>query len=503
MQNQAKNLIEKWSSMITLGQGKEVSLEMSQLIPKFDLNEDLLEKMANLTWRINNPKLGLKLITPYIKNCQQLNKKAKDEIYIEYIGCLIEVGAVAEARRIFSKNNFKKLNREIYFKALLLFKEWNYEQAQILLESYLASLEPCYHKYVVHVNFISALVMNEKFEDAIKNLEILKNKLCENKYFLLLGNCLEIESQIFFKNSNYIKALDILDQAESYLNSSNNIGWLYCKKWQIINKGSLEYEKNKTISKILILEFEEYKKISTKMKNWETLRELNLFESIFTTNTEMFNRVYFGSPFLEYRKKMLNLLKNFNVEIQLTNNIKFSNQNEGVKNFINLEKIFLDFSSDSLTFILKKCLWCLVRDQFSPQRSGQLFSLLWPEEFYDYENSNDRVFQLIKRLKEYLNKNKIELQIISDEDGYYIDLGNKNSILISNIFLNFIEFNEDFLILHKIKNEIGNEYFSSKDFSKKLDISQRTANRIITSFVIQNKLIKKGSGSLQVFKIIK
>ncbi len=87
-----KSQIETWNQMIRQGFGAKVAEQLNR-IPREGLSQDAMAKIANLAWRINHPKIGLRILFPELRREQNLSAKSSPELFTEYAACLLEVGA--------------------------------------------------------------------------------------------------------------------------------------------------------------------------------------------------------------------------------------------------------------------------------------------------------------------------------------------------------------------------------------------------------------------------
>lgn len=513
-----KSQIEIWSQMISKGDGKKVSQEIASFLQKNEVPFEDLKSFSGLSWRIGQPKLGIKILSPYLKKCRDLRQKPAPEIITEYTGCLLQLGAHQEALRTLYSMNTEKIGRALFLQSLALFRDWNYRDAVPLLTKYYESLDPTYEKKIVGVNLASALLGSENLNECANLLQLLKPELAETKSTLLLGNCLEIESQIYFERGQFDHALLLLSESESYLKNSQNVGYLFCKKWQWINTCARDVIHSHDENKLSKIQFPtDLVMMAQNLKHWETLREIDLFWGVFKKDKNLLKHTYFGSPIKRYRSRILKILDIFYKD----HNLHFKKRSETVsflnRSYLNLPQdvktdlqtfdigsILMDFQLKGFTDLMRLCLLKLLKERYTPLRVGQLFSQLWPEEHFDLTTSPDKVFQIIKRLKYFLKSQKIPVSILTVNDGYFLSFNTEFKLLMNTDLLNDDLDSINDLIFLKIEHAfMHQDIFRNSEVAKLLNVSLRSSQRYLLRLEQTHKIERGGMGKHTYYKIKK
>lgn len=494
-----KSQIEMWNQQIRSGQDLLVSDEIAAL-PHSKIPIELLASFANLSWRVHRPHLGLKAVRQILEVDEELKTKSHPDIYAEYAGCLLEVGARAEAKLILS-SLLEDYPRAQFYLAWLCIKEWDYQAATKYFQEYLQrGIKDEYHRLVVQVNLASSLVTNENFDGAHKVLKEVKPKL-RGDFALLLGNCYEIESQIYFDHQDYEVALVLLEKSSQLLSKSKGAGWLFCKKWQHINQEFLNLRKN-GLHKDGLQKWDELRLQAIEMKDWETLRELDLFQGLVRSDHRLINRAYFGTPHLKYRERVNNLISRYQPDLPLdkTYLLKGSLRAPDVPT-VQLDRILSDDGDEDSGFLVLRCLYVLALDFYANQRPGHLFAELYPRTYYSPNTSPRRVFQIINRTRKLIEQ-VLPGSIIEFEDGgYKLKLSENSSLLIPIKCLtdNFIDRNDKHL--KQLASYFRDAEFTAIQLSEKMNWSRRTANRNIRQLIDEGKVVSIGKGSKTRFRI--
>ena len=483
--------------MIRSGLGVQVASELAELKSSL-IPGQFLAKVANLAWRVNRAQLGLRLIYPALGRSAEL-RVADPELFAEFAACLLEVGAMAESKLMLAKvaSNYPRAQ---FYRALLCFKEWDYESACPILESYLHTLEPSYHRFVVEVNLASALVFTRQYERAKKLLQELKPQLQKNELTLLYGNCLEIESQIHFHLSQHQAALDVLDQASNLLSKTRNMGWLYSEKWKFLNRMALEPNNSSKF-------FDQYvdlKQLASEMASWETVRELDLHWALHFKDYTRLTHVYFGSPFKNYRQQVKQKAAAIDFDLEKVPSYDFQNADSVVivsdANMRSIEELVLLDGESLHNWLPKKLLLVLLSDFYAPFRTGQLFSKLFDGQHYDPESSPDKVFQAVARLREQGRKNSM-FDVIKTNEGYRLKLNNLQGIRLPQFLLSDLILERDSLYGEILRTTYRDKLFTSSDVSQRFGGSVRTANRILKSLTATQQVKTVGRGRAVRYKL--
>lgn len=492
--------IETWNLQVRAGEGHSVGRALSH-IPRGEIPIEHLAKIANLAWRINRPSLGIRLLYPELRRHNGLKVNAHPDAFAEYAACLIEIGALSEAKRTLSTIP-GNTSRSKFYSALLLFKEWDYEGAAKLLEDYLPSLPSDYHQLVCRVNLASAYVNIKEFAKAQACLRELRAELTTRQHWLLFGNCCEIESQIHFHQQNHTEALTWLAQSEKALAGSRNMGWLYTKKWQLIN--SL-YQFDQNVRDHMLSDFMELKETARRMHSWETLRELDLHWALRTHDEPLANHVFFGSPLRRYRENILAIAAGDETpgsQLQIHEGYLWAPnpENSPTVNIVDAGHFVMDFANRPNSFLLKKLFITLLSDFYAPFRVGQLFSALFPNEYFDCDSSPDRVFQIVRRLRLSLKNESPGIDIQSINEGYSLLLGPGQGVQITKTMVTErVESKFEVFDLF-IKEHFATAEFSASDLSQRLGCSTRSANRILSKLSDRGDVSVAGRGKWTRYK---
>jgi len=485
--------IELWSQAIRSGEGHLVARQLQRL-KKGQVSEDLLAGIGNLAWRLSLPHVGLRLIFPYIKRQHDLKDEPDPDILVEFAGCLLEIGAHSESREILRKVESRSPRAKFYL-ALHGFKNWDYDGAAELLTHYLQTLPPSYHRHVIRVNLASALVVNRQFEEARALLEKLREDLKKEGHLLLLGNTLEIQSQIDFLAGRHADSLRTLAEAEKLLSATRNAGWLFVKKWELLNR----IKQAGPHAARFAGDLEKLKELAAEMSSWETIRDLDYHWGLCTRDSRLLAKVYFGSPVARYRQRVADAAVAEDIDLSAVRQWVWSGS-EGASplNVKSLQDLVVGGESSLHAWLPKRLLLILASDFYAPFRTGQLFAQIFTDEHFNPETSPDRVFQLVSRLKKTLQSSGIG-ELKTERNGYQLRLAPAFGLRLDRDWIERPRLDRLDAYRSVINSRFDGRAFGARDLGEALGVSMRTANRIIKE--IGPSLDKSGSGRAIRYKV--
>lgn len=491
--------IDTWNEMVKAGNGQAVAREM-KAIPRGEIPADQLARIANLAWRINRPRIGLRLLFPELRRQGNLRAATHPEAFTEYAACLVEVGALSEAAQIL-KDVGASNPRAKFYHALLLFKRWEYEDACPLLEDYLRDLPADYHQIVVRVNLAAADVVSRRWDRATELLRGLESELTAKGHSLLLGNCYEIWSQIHFHQGDHASALRRLERSEELLAQTRNMGWLYARKWRYLNTRYQERAKGAASAETRA-DGLEVRRLAENMGSWETLRELDVHESLLDGDARRFNHVYFGSPLPAYRQRLRETLEAFGSPFAVDEAFVLNSRSRGTTSTESLAALLARRDDDAPTFLEKKLLTTLLSDYYAPFRTGQIFSRLFEGDFYDLETSPDRIFQVVRRLRGWLSTHWGNSRLLYEPRGYSLALDPELSLRVEREVIEQTRLEKSDLDHSKVRSLFGDQTFSARELQQEMGGSVRSANRLIKGLLEKGDLATEGRGRYVRFKLV-
>lgn len=445
-------------------------------------------RVANLYMRMGQSDLSLQILNRIVRAKGASPIVATSEETKEYGAALVAMGMPDEAIDLLRNLDPDVTPDANLYIAIGYFTKWDYAAAIPFLESFIQNDNISdYQLQIGRVNLLSAYVTEGYLEAANQLCEKLLKELSALGHRLLLSNVIELQVQMAIKEQNFLRAEQSIAHAYEYQGTGDTLSHLYLEKWRAVNLAQ-----NLTYRSQGIAALREVADRARRLMHWETLRECQYFLSKTLEDDYAFFRVYFGTPHIAYRRRMLyefgsapNVPNHF-VLHQLGSITDYplvfdfqSGQLEG-------ENVFLKYSG--LPFQL---LCLLASDFFSPFRVAEIFSRLFPNEYFDPFSSPHRIHSLVNRLRKELERKNIPLEIRSDSHAYQLKITGPIALKVylenfrgSKVELQWNRFCMKFL------KELS---FSREDLMSELGVSYRTASRIL-KWANQEQKIKSIEG---------
>lgn len=413
------------------------------------LSEELKISFADLSRRLGLPYLTLKILDPLVKQDGQYKSNITEDVKSLYAISLSRIGAFKESDSLFN-SILKSSKKSLILNASAMLDQWNYVKAKAIYEKLLSDFELNeYEESVVKLNKISCLISLEKYERAIHDI----NKSTINwqkKYPLLYANSLELMAQSYFFLKKYDNAIKTSEYSISLLTTEANYN-LFAEKWLVISNGFL---KNKI--ELSWLKFRDKVIIN---KDYESLRDLDLFESCITKNFSQFLRVYKGTPFPHFKRRAVNMFGR-NIKIPSSYSISFGEEVNLHTTIINLN--LSNVQCNDTIIQLKgqsiRILNTLLKDYYKPVPLGEIFSTLYPDSYFDIWSSPHRVYMTLynfKKLTSKILKLKISNKSISIDLTRCKIIFSKKEIFVSLNFKSWLKNQKTPFTRKVLESEMG------------------------------------------------
>lgn len=446
--------------------------------------KDKARKIASLLRRVNDPEVALKVLNPIIRPTRKGAAQATEIDKIEYAASLVRVGSLFEARWILGHIDLRKFPEGNLVMAFSLFPEWKYAEAIPYLRNYLANPKiEAYDTLVGQVNLTAALIRVKQFDEAKKLITLLKSATSE-QHPRLFANVLELYSQLCIFSKNYEEAQKSLLNAEKLLKKTPSLDTLFIEKWLAIVAVLKNNQDKNAIQAILRL-----KDKSLRMSHWETVRECDKYLCIATRDQELFKKVYFGTPYEEYRKR---LVADFPDKVDLPRNYLWD-LNTGNKSESQFSVFDASLNGEPTDLKVGQAAHRLLQifcsDFYRPFRIGSLFGALHPGEYFNPISSPAKVHQTVFRFRQWLLENEIPLEIKQEGLFYSLVGSGKVGMLLSQVEL------RRHPLLRVLYGKFQEKPFGAKEASLALQTPLRSIQRFLTSMSQDGYVEKTGSGT--------
>lgn len=458
--------------------------EFLQSVSRNEIPSSLVLRVAQLSRRMDHATKGLLLLRDRVLDLPSTQIADPREL-CEYAACLIKVGAYAEALRLLEKINVENAPEASKFMGFACIHQWDYSSAILHLTKYLQTLDPLsYEHLVASLNLAASLVVTEQLAEAKSALQSIRERAELGNHNLVLGNTYELLAQTEIQQGHFEEAEHLLSKALESLKAAPTRYQLYIEKWTAVI--SLYRQEPNAIS---LLQEVRRKAIST--HEWEVIRDCDFYQSIITRNSEMFLRLYFGTPHSEYRSRMLQKAKG---QFGIPESFLLGQS----------DRVF-DVSKGTLdeTSVLKKgqalhkIATALLLDFYAPASVAQLFARVFESEQFHPESSPHRIQELVRRLREKFKEANVPLEIISLERGYKLQFENQTHIALRVS----AERDVGLDLMAIIETHFGTEQFKLRDLMNFAGVPHTTLYRQIKDYIESGKILSFGSAKTTRYQL--
>lgn len=311
-----------------------------------------------------------------------------------------------------------------------------------------------------------------RFED---EFEILKRDLQSAGYTFLLGSVLEIGAQYLIVNGQMDAGENCLREAEQLLKSEDQLRLMFVDKWRTIAQAL----KTKSVEPLT-----QFRQLALSRKHWETLRDLDYFRAMLQSESPWAAWVYFGTPHAAFRHRM-------------EKSCGFPDIATVSRSGTCVQVIDPWFAGDQHGELSHLLMNLLLRDFYRPMRVGEIFSELFWNNPLDLNSSQDRVHQIIRRLRVWINKNNIPFKILEVEGSYAIRIAEDTGLVCRKLILPAQKLPFVFGRFHALRNVA----LTAQDWSERLNVTPSKTRTLLTQ-ATQTKIIEvSGRGMATRYKL--
>lgn len=481
-----------WSAAITsmdaqirAGQGATVRAEIVRLVKDVPPRAALAE-LAWISWRVGVPDIGVKLLNPVVRPKSRSPLSATDREKAEYASCLVRIGAVDEALAILSSVSKKEFPRAALYEVFGLVAEWRYAETVPLLHQFLKTRPSDYDALVANVNLAAALVVLRRDAEALTLLDALERQTEKEKHLLLLGNVRELRAATHVRMHRWAEARKACEHAGERLRDHGGVFALILDKWVAVAEAGLSSTKQP--GKLL----EPIKARARALEHWETVRDCERFEFLLSGNPELFSKLYFGTPFPEFRQSL-------KLEMTVPFPIPASYEWKLGETATNVVDLTTTIAGAKVGQQNHRVLVALASDFYRPFRTAQLHSRLFPGEFYNPVSAPHRVAEAIHRTKAWLDERGLPISIAHSDAGYHLtalDGGVRIRVALE------VPTNED-RDWKAMQSAFDDRPFSISEAVARLGHPRRTTARLLQHWTESGQLTKSGAGRITRYTINK
>lgn len=439
--------------------------------------------VASFFRRLSMPFDALKILRPYVYPTGKKLAKASVPELAEYASVLEKVGASQESAQLLKNLDAKKYPEIYLFRAFSNFAQWDYKTALKELEEYLKLEQTDKHKRIVALSNFSAALVYEKDPRAEAVLEDLIKEARKLDYHLAEGyaHLLKLEQTIYSRNWSSVEK--ILVKAKSFFDESELLEHLLIRKWEwvaLIYREGLSEKSTKMLDEI--------RAQARKFKHWETLRSCEYHFAVATQDQHAWDRVYYGSPFPEFRKRLETDCK---MTIKPSQSFLYGRpKDKSEKYIIPLPLLALKKSGLERGELLSHFVQLLFSDFYRPFRIAEIHAHLFNGEHFNPITSPNKVYQVVHRLKAVLHKEQVPILLEEVQGMYRLRPKKDYAVLIP---LNLSETSQK----KNWRKQLIDNYSTDTPFSLNqavvlLGVNERTLQRLFGQWIEEGNLVRTG-----------
>ena len=492
MEGKYLKIIERLKELSRKGLSSEIHREIKNLVG-FKLPRSHRWRLAYLARSNNLPLLAIQLLHPIVRPEKPLEPPASNQELAEYASSLFSIGAGKEANKILSELDPSQIPQALLYRALACFNLWEYQETIPLLNEYIER-EPDPYLNTVGKTKLAAAMIFLGFSEASQLLAELRSKTKEKDYWLLYGSSLELSAQISLSSKKFQESKRLLNEAANVLQKSKNFNDFFVRKWQAIVDLYQSPESPQALYNL-----EKIKKEGAKYQSWETVRTCDLHIATATKNPALFAKVYFGTPSPAYRQA---IKKKIPQKWSLPQKYLLTSPHLTTPLWMLDLKLGTEQSGKCQLKpgrLLHQALVLLIKDFYHPQQIGALHSELFPHSYFNPISSPNRVYQVISRLRNWINNSGLPMHIQENHSHYWAQVRSGLSVLIREEDSNTLTPNQT---LFDRLQKIGFEEFSAKQVCHQLGLSRSAFNRFSKWAIEEGLLEKRGQSSSTCYRLI-
>jgi len=489
-----KDLLQQTDLLIKDGKGRLARALLFERLKERStqpLERSSLADFANRLRRVGEFEQSIKILNPMVRpKVKAEQTQATNNEKLEYAASLIQIAAVREGVELLQTLDLKKNSQGHLFLAFAAMGRWDYSQAVKHLRKHLDDpLIAGYEKLVGQVNLSDSLVEEGELDEALILSSQCLIEAKKKNYGLLLGNLFQIQARAFLAQKNTPKAQEVLNEAQTYLEQTENRDALYVQKWQAIVEAV-----RKGMTKNVQRQFEAVREQAFLKRNWETLRDCDFHQARIDEDFKLARHVYFGTPYGDYRRRFQRYWqKDFGISYdwRIDGGRRKAKHHLDLLTCENSAKAPLK-AGQAMHRLLKS----LASDFYKPATLPGLFSEVFPGQYWDPYSSRLALHQVLWRLRDWMKDSKLPLQI-HESNGFY-SLSSYEPMRIKTRALDETGASHERLrlthLISKVEKRLENRSFefNLRDAGRWTSIPERTLSRYFSKAIELGVLEKRG-----------
>ncbi len=503
-------LKSSWETAIREGRVERVRREIGRLrgvrIPR-----EHLVGFANVARRTKRDAWGLQILRPVIRPKTPLREPTRVEESAMYAALLIKLDAIPEALKILGTLDPSKHADVLLYTAYALIAQWDYPAVIPVLRRYRRSSQLTdYQRCVADMNIAASLLYARDYTQAGPLIAGLRRATESNGWNLLHANSLELAAQYFIRSGQWEEAEDHLRSAEAA--AQQPLHKLFVEKWRAI----MRMQRDPTDSGA-VASLESVRAEAARLEHWETLRECDFFQGSLSHQPDLVARVYFGSPFRMYRRRILEIYaaegrscpKDYDWQPPLWG-AGGAAARAGESAASPCRCFDLGSGADEGGRVLLKhgqlvhrLLITLASDFYRPFSVGRLFSRLYPDEPFSPGNASERIAHAVKQTRRWIRAHRLPLVVLVDKSRYRLAASSAFSLRVHRSTPSQAPRVKllDHAFVGLLKAHWGHRSFSARQAAESLRISVSSARLTLRRNARSGKVIVSGRGRATRYRL--
>lgn len=475
---------EEIDALIRAGDGARARDRLAEWARK-KIPREALASFAWMAWRTEMPALGIKALTTVVRPSHRKVSQASQREKAEYAACLIKLGATDEALTLLAAREMDGLPETTLYRSFALANRWKYSAVIPLLSEYVQVPEISdYQRLIGNINLASALVYEQKFRHADILLAQLLEESRRSGAGFALGKVMELTAGSLLYQRKFKEVERFIDEAALRLKNTGTFDRFSVERWRAV-LGLYQAPTAPSTRERLTAA----RRAAAEGGKWETLRDLDRFEAIVTGSASHIAKVYVGTPYASYRRRLLADLPKGGENpseyvwrplpgkaektVDLATGTVIGNSRKPAK----IEKNS------------RRLLQILASDLYRPFRLAELHGLLFPREFFNLASSPARIHRAIQRLRKELKRVNLPLTVHTEEGLYFIRAEAPCALQLTATDADGLS--PELLLL---KRAVAKKNFTLNEAAKVLSLSSRTTLRLLDQGRKDGNLVRDGKG---------
>jgi len=455
-------------------------------------------EVADLARRVGRYNLGLKILNPIIRSKAPLLEPPSSHEKTSYAALLMKLGALAEARKLLQEVDGND-HPEVHFHLGSSFiYEWNHTSSLAHFEKYIGSqLSNHYNGVKGKINLASALLYERKLPPARALLQEVLRQAKENDWMLFYLNAIELSIHLALLDKSLPEARRFLSAARSLTKGREDRYTLFVHKWDAIIRLEEGANKKKSIQFL-----KKIRKHAIAKDHGETVRFLDMKLGLFLQDPHLCTYVYFGTPYEHFRSYFL---RQTEPSLILPDSYLWAIGKGESSHLLDVQSGEADNPSLALKpgQSLHRMLSALVSDFYRRNTLESIFSLSFPNEYFNPFSAPKRISRATQRLRSWFQLNNIPLKILVQDNSFQLIATAPCKIrVVQDSLVLSDKTGSEFLKIEKIYKHWPNENFSVRQAADVLGLGTRSVNLLLKWARTENLISVAGEGRSTKYRFI-